>query len=142
MNAPILPVGNAILGRVLNANGEQIDHKGSVENAMHLPLSTIGALAQTANAPIRLLETGIKAIDLMAPIAYGSVVGLIAGFGLGREVVVEEILHHLLTNRQGVAVIAGMRETTYVMPVAYMKWSAKSRPRIVWLCFSSKRRKS
>lgn len=113
MNTPILPVGNAILGRVLNANGEPIDHKGSVENATRLPLSTPEALAKTANVPTQLLETGIKAIDLMAPIAYGSVVGFIAGFGLGREVVVEEIMHHLLTNRQGLAVIAGMHETTY-----------------------------
>jgi F0F1-type ATP synthase beta subunit len=112
MNSTLLPVGNAILGRVLNANGEPIDHKGSVE-AMRLPLSTPEVLAKTANVPTHLLETGIKVIDLMAPIAYGSVIGFIAGFGLGKEVVAEEIMHHLLTKRQGIAVIAGMRETTY-----------------------------
>lgn len=114
MNTTItLPVGNAILGRVLNARGEPIDHKGSLENVTRLPLSTPEVLSKTTGTPPRLLETGIKAIDLPAPLAHGSVVGFIAGYGLGKEVVTEEIMHHLLTNRQGIAVIAGMRETTY-----------------------------
>lgn len=114
MNTTImLPVGNAILGRVLNASGEPIDHKGSLENVPRTPLATPEALSHTTDMPTRLLETGIKVIDVMAPLAYGSVVGLVAGYGLGKEVVVEEIMQHLLTNRLGLAVIAGMRETTY-----------------------------
>lgn len=113
MKTSTLPASDAILGRVLNANGEPIDHKGSLENVTRLPLSTLEDLAKTTGTSPRLLETGIKAIDLMAPLAYGSVVGFIAGFGLGKEVVVEELMQHLFTKRQGIAVIAGMRETTY-----------------------------
>lgn len=108
-----LPVGNAILGRVLNASGEPIDHKGSLKNVTRTPLATPDTLNQTTGVSTRLLETGLKALDLLAPLAYGSVVGLIAGYGLGKEVVAEEIMYHLLTNRQSIVVIAGMRETTY-----------------------------
>lgn len=114
MNTPIsLPVGNALLGRVLNASGDPIDQKGRLENVTRLPLATPEALSRTIGMPTRLLETGIKTIDVLAPLAYGSVVGFIAGYGLGKEVVAEEIMHHLLADRQGIAVIAGMRETTY-----------------------------
>ncbi len=113
MNTPTLPGGSSLLGRVLNANGSPIDGKGNLENTTHLPLSTLEALVKTVKVPTHPQETGIKTIDLMAPIAAGSVVGLIAGFGLGRDVVIEEIMHHLLIDRQGIGVIAGMRETTY-----------------------------
>lgn len=111
--ATTLPVGDAILGRVFNTNGEPIDQGDRLENASRVPLATPELLSKTTSAPVRLLETGIKSIDLMAPLAYGSVVGFIAGYGVGKEVVSEEIMHHLLTTRQGVAVIAGMCETTY-----------------------------
>ena len=113
MNTPSLPAGNALLGRVLNASGEPIDRKGTLEGLARLPFSTPESLAHTASSPAHLLETGIKAIDLIAPIAYGSVVGFIADFGLGKEVLVSEIMQHLFTKRQAIAVIAGMRETTY-----------------------------
>lgn len=108
-----LPVGDAILGRVLNANGEPIDKKGDLENVTWVPLVTPETLSKTAATPTRLQETGIKAIDLMVPLAYGSTVGFIAGYGVGREVVTEEIMQHLFTKRQFIGVIAGMRETTY-----------------------------
>ena len=108
-----LPGGKVILGRVLNANGEPIDQKGSVENATRLLLSTPEELTKTVNAPVRMLETGIKTIDLMAPIAYGNVVGFIAGFGQGKDVVLEEIMRLQLRERQGSAVIVGMGETSY-----------------------------
>lgn len=113
MNVPILPAGSALLWRVLNASGEPIDRRGRVESATPLPLSTPESLATIASASIRLLETGIKVIDLLTPLAYGSTIGLLAGFGLGKEVLVSEILHNLFTRRQAIAVVAGMRETTY-----------------------------
>jgi F-type H+-transporting ATPase subunit beta len=114
MNTAItLPVGDAILGRVFNANGEPIDKKDTLENVTRVPLATPESLSKTASSPSRLLETGIKAIDLMTPLAYGSTVGFIAGYGVGKDVVTEEIMHHLFTKCQAIGVIAGMRETTY-----------------------------
>lgn len=114
MNSSIMfPVGDAIVGRVLNANGEPIDRKGSLKHVPHLPLSTPEALSKTPDIPTRFLETGIKEIDLLAPLAYGSVVGFIASYGLGKAVVAEEMMHHLLMDRQGVAVIVSMSEATY-----------------------------
>lgn len=114
MNTAItLPAGEAILGRVLNASGQPIDHKGELEHVARLPLSTPEELSNIPGTPVRLLETGIKAIDLLAPLAYGSTTGFIAGYGLGKEVLIEEILQRSLLHRQGLAVVAGMRETTY-----------------------------
>jgi F-type H+-transporting ATPase subunit beta len=108
-----LPAGDGILGRVFNANGEPIDKKGDLENVTRVPLATPETLSKTAATPTRLQETGIKAIDLMVPLAYGSTVGFIAGYGVGKEVVAEEIMYHLFRKCQAIGVIAGMRETTY-----------------------------
>jgi F-type H+/Na+-transporting ATPase subunit beta len=114
MSTNSIPVGSAVLGRVLNANGEPIDHKGSLDDAMHLPLYVLGALsARAGTTSMRALETGIKVLDLMAPASYGSIIGMIAGSGLGLAVVTEEIMHTLVTRHQAVLVVAGMSETTY-----------------------------
>ena len=114
MSTNSLPVGSAVLGRVLNANGEPIDHKGSLDDAMHLPLYVPDALSARAGiTSTRVLETGIKVLDLMAPASYGSMIGLMAGSGLGLAVVTEELMHTLITRHQAVLVVAGMSETTY-----------------------------
>jgi F0F1-type ATP synthase beta subunit len=113
-NTNTIPVGQAVLGRVLNANGEPLDHKGDLDQATHQPLYTPDVLSTTASTvPRRLLETGIKAIDLMAPVAHGSIIGMIAGFAMGKDVIMEEIMHNLITRHQAVIVIAGMSKTTY-----------------------------
>lgn len=114
MSTNSLPVGSAVLGRVLNANGEPIDHKGSLADAMHLPLYVPDALSVRAGTTsTRVLETGIKVLDLMAPASYGSMIGLMAGSGLGLAVVTEEFMNTLVTRHQAVLVVAGMSETTY-----------------------------
>ncbi len=114
MRTNSIPVGSAVLGRVLNANGEPIDHKGDLAHAMHLPLYAPDALSARADTTARrVLETGIKVLDLMAPATYGSIIGMIAGSGLGLAVVAEELMHTLVTRHQAVLVVAGMSETTY-----------------------------
>jgi F-type H+-transporting ATPase subunit beta len=114
MSTNSIPVGSAVLGRVLNANGEPIDHKGSLDDAIHLPLYVPGALsARASTTSTRALETGIKVLDLMAPASYGSIIGMIAGARLGLAVVTEEIMLTLVTRHQAVLVVAGMSETTY-----------------------------
>lgn len=114
MSTNSIPVGSAVLGRVLNANGEPIDSKGSLVDAMHQPLYTPDATSPRAGTTAtRVLETGIKVLDLLAPASYGSIIGMLAGPGLGLLVVAEELMHTLITRHQAVLVVAGMSETTY-----------------------------
>lgn len=114
MQTNSIPVGSAVLGRVLNANGEPIDSKGSLVDAMHQPLYTPDAKsARAGTTATRVLETGIKVLDLLAPASYGSIIGMLAGPGLGLLVVAEELMHTLITRHQAVLVVAGMSETTY-----------------------------
>ena len=114
MSTQTIPVGSAVLGRVLNANGEPIDHKGSLADAMHLPLYVPDAKsAVPAPTSMRVLETGIKVLDLLAPASYGSTIGMMAGSGLGLVVVAEELVHTLITRHQAVLIVVGMSETTY-----------------------------
>lgn len=114
MSTNTIPVGSDVLGRVLNANGEPIDHKGSLADAMHQPLYVPEATsARAGTTSPRVLETGIKVLDLMAPASYGSMIGMMAGPGLGLMVVAEELIHNLITHHRAVLVVAGMSETTY-----------------------------
>ncbi len=115
MSTNMIPVGNAILGRVLNAAGEPIDHKGDLEHITRVPLYTPDAPLHTKadSTSTLMLETGIKVIDLMAPAFHGSTIGMIAGVGLGRIVVAEEIMNTLITRHQAIPIIAGMSETAY-----------------------------
>ncbi len=112
MSTNSVPVGRAVLGRVLDANGEPIDHKGSLVDAMHMPLYVPDA-KRVGTTSIRVLETGIKELDLMAPASSGSMIGMLAGTGLGLAVVAEELMNTLITRHQSVLVVAGMSETTY-----------------------------
>jgi F-type H+-transporting ATPase subunit beta len=110
----MIPVGNAVLGRVLNAHGEPIDSKGDLTAVTRIPLYTPDTLSiETKNASLRMLETGIKVIDLMAPAFYGSTIEMIAETGMGRPVVAEEIMHTFMARHQAIPVIVGMSETAY-----------------------------
>lgn len=113
MTDTTIPAGSVLLGRVLSSNGEPIDQKGSLANARRVPLYTPVSSAETARTAPQMLETGIKAIDLMAPVPYGGVAGVVGGYGVGKQVVMDEIMHNLMTRRDYVVVIAGMSETTY-----------------------------
>ena len=115
MSTNMIPVGNAILGRILNAEGEPIDHKGDLDHVTPVPLYTPHPLpiTGTVSASTRMLETGIKVIDLMASAFYGSTIGMLAAAGLGRIVVAEEIMNTLITRHQAIPIIAGMSETAY-----------------------------
>ncbi len=113
-NTTTIPVGTSLLGRALNSQGEPIDNKGSLGNAQRVPLYTPPASnVGTGLAPTRMLETGIKVIDLMAPLPHGGVVGMVGGVGVGKMVVTEEILHNLITHHNAFIVFIGMSETTY-----------------------------
>ncbi len=109
----LFPVGSQVLGRVLNSTGEPLDDKGTLASATRVPLYTQNTASTETNTPQRFFESGIKVLDLLAPLAYGSVVALIANFGVGSMVVVEELLHNIIRRQNGCVVCVGLEENDY-----------------------------
>ena len=109
------PVGTRLLGRVLNASGEPIDKKGSLTGIERVPLyRPAPRVAGEDKASLnQVLETGIKVIDLLAPIPRGGIAGLFGNAGVGKLVVVEELMHNIITRNHGYVVCLGMGEGTY-----------------------------
>ena len=109
--APIsVPVGEATLGRMFNVVGEPIDGNGAVSAATQLPIHR-GAPPFTEVVPAsELLETGIKVIDLLAPYAKGGKVGLFGGAGVGKTVLIQELIRNVAYEHGGYSVFAGVGE--------------------------------
>src|SRR5512138_2901628 len=100
-----VPVGDALLGRVIDAAGAPADGQGPIDVAVRLPLDrTVGS--DVSALPDQLLETGIKVIDLYAPMVRGGTIPMIAGSGVGKVVVSTELIQRVATRRGGCAVIA------------------------------------
>lgn len=112
------PVGTQILGRVLNANGEPIDKKGSLD-AQSATLFNPGLEIAENEAKIgktpadQILETGIKVIDLLAPLPYRGIVGIFGNAGTGKLVVMEELMHNLVSRHNGYIICLSIGESTY-----------------------------
>ena len=111
--APIsIPVGNATLGRILNVIGEPIDEKGPVEasefRSIHQPAPTFEQQSTSSD----ILVTGIKVIDLLAPYAKGGKIGLFGGAGVGKTVLIMELINNIAKVHSGFSVFAGVGERT------------------------------
>ncbi|WP_037308559.1 F0F1 ATP synthase subunit beta [Ruegeria halocynthiae] len=111
--APIaVPVGNATLGRILNVVGEPIDEKGPVEStetrSIHQPAPDFADQATESE----VLVTGIKVVDLLAPYAKGGKIGLFGGAGVGKTVLIMELINNIAKVHSGVSVFAGVGERT------------------------------
>ncbi len=111
--APVkMPVGPKVLGRVFNLLGEPIDDRGPVEaeeyRSIHSPPPDFEALTPKSE----LFETGIKVIDLLAPFVRGGKTGLFGGAGLGKTVVIQELIARVATKHGGFSVFAGVGERT------------------------------
>ncbi|MEM9765449.1 MAG: F0F1 ATP synthase subunit beta, partial [Pseudomonadota bacterium] len=111
--APIaVPVGNATLGRILNVIGEPIDEKGPVEasetRAIHQPAPDFAAQSTEAE----ILVTGIKVVDLLAPYSRGGKIGLFGGAGVGKTVLIQELINNVAKVHSGFSVFAGVGERT------------------------------
>ena len=107
-----MPVGEATLGRMFNVIGEPIDGKGPVNAAEYLPIHR-EAPAFTDIAPAtELLETGIKVVDLLAPYAKGGKIGLFGGAGVGKTVLIQELIYNIATAHNGYSVFTGVGERT------------------------------
>lgn len=111
--APIsVPVGPATLGRIVNVLGRPIDNAGEVPAQEKWPIhrKAPGFADQTANNEI--LETGIKAIDLLCPYAKGGKIGLFGGAGVGKTVIIMELINNIATAHDGLSVFTGVGERT------------------------------
>ena len=111
--APIsVPVGEETLGRMLNVLGRPIDGKPPVEAKAHWPIhrTSPGFVDQTATA--ELLETGIKSVDLLCPYSKGGKIGLFGGAGVGKTVLIMELIRNIATEHGGYSVFAGVGERT------------------------------
>ncbi|MEW6751738.1 MAG: F0F1 ATP synthase subunit beta [Candidatus Latescibacterota bacterium] len=111
---PILvPVGEKVLGRLFNVIGEPIDGKGPLpEGVPHLPLHRDAPPHQEQVTSDQMLETGIKVLDLICPFARGGKLGLFGGAGVGKTVVLTEIINNIASAHGGYSVFAGVGERT------------------------------
>lgn len=112
-NEPIkIPVGNAILGRILNVVGDAVDNMGEIKTDTYLPIHRESPKLVDQNTDIEILETGIKAIDLLQPYQKGGKIGLFGGAGVGKTVLIQELIHNIAMAHNGVSVFGGVGERT------------------------------
>ncbi|MFN3593663.1 MAG: F0F1 ATP synthase subunit beta [Thiobacillaceae bacterium] len=107
-----VPVGKATLGRIMNVLGEPVDEAGPVESEHHWPIHRKAPAYADQAAAVELLETGIKVIDLIMPIAKGGKVGLFGGAGVGKTVTLMELIRNIAVEHSGYSVFAGVGERT------------------------------
>lgn len=107
-----VPVGLSTLGRIMNALGEPIDELGPIAADKTMPIHRRAPSFSEQNISHEILETGIKVIDLMVPIAKGSKVGLFGGAGVGKTVNIMELIHNIASEHQGYSVFTGVGERT------------------------------
>jgi len=111
--APIMvPVGEATLGRVFNVLGRVIDEKEPVHAGMHYPIHRPAPPFAEQATRVEMFETGIKVIDLIAPFTKGGKTGIFGGAGVGKTVIIQELIRSVATVHQGNSVFAGVGERT------------------------------
>src|SRR3989338_8630988 len=111
--APIsVPVGKFTLGRIFNVLGEAIDDGKVVASEKRLPIHRKAPEYTAQATKVEILETGIKVIDLICPVLKGGKVGLFGGAGVGKTVVIQELIHNIASNHGGYSVFAGVGERT------------------------------
>ena len=108
----LVPVGKETLGRLFNVLGEPIDNKGPVLTSMKLPIHRKAPSYDQQNTKTEILETGIKVIDLLCPYAKGGKIGLFGGAGVGKTVLIQELISNIATEHGGISVFAGVGERT------------------------------
>ena len=112
--APIsVPVGPGVLGRIFNVLGETVDHDDTkVEASEYWPIHRPAPSFDQQATSTKILETGIKVVDLIAPYALGGKIGLFGGAGVGKTVIIMELIHYIATAHGGYSVFAGVGERT------------------------------
>ncbi len=111
--APIsVPVGRETLGRVINVLGEPVDKKGPLIAQKRYPIHRPAPSFEDQSTETEMLETGIKVIDLIEPFARGGKIGLFGGAGVGKTVIIMELINRIATQHGGFSVFAGVGERT------------------------------
>ncbi len=108
----LMPVGTAVLGRILNVVGEPVDERGPVKATQKMPIHRPPPTLVEQNPKIEAFETGIKVIDLLAPYLRGGKIGLFGGAGVGKTVLLMELVNNVAKERGGFSVFAGVGERT------------------------------
>ncbi len=107
-----VPVGREVLGRIMNVIGEPVDEAGPVKTAKRYPIHRSAPLFTSLSTQVEMLETGIKVVDLMAPYMKGGKIGLFGGAGVGKTVLIMELINNIATQHGGYSVFAGVGERT------------------------------
>ncbi len=107
-----MPVGPETLGRILNVIGEPVDERGPVNNKQTLPIHRNAPAFVEQSTEAQILATGIKVVDLLAPYAKGGKIGLFGGAGVGKTVMIMELINNVAKAHGGVSVFAGVGERT------------------------------
>ncbi|HIE16711.1 MAG TPA: F0F1 ATP synthase subunit beta [Dehalococcoidia bacterium] len=109
--APVMvPVGRATLGRLFNVFGEPLDDLGPVETNQYLPIHRPPPPLEEQETTTQMLETGLKVIDLITPFTKGGKIGAYGGAGVGKTVIIMELIHNIATEHGGFSVFAGVGE--------------------------------
>ncbi|HEX8985570.1 MAG TPA: F0F1 ATP synthase subunit beta [Bryobacteraceae bacterium] len=107
-----VPVGKEVLGRVMNVVGQPVDRMGPVNAGKNLPIHRSAPAFDEQSTELQMFETGIKVIDLIEPYLRGGKIGLFGGAGVGKTVIIQELITNIATKHGGVSVFAGVGERT------------------------------
>jgi F-type H+-transporting ATPase subunit beta len=111
--APIsVPVGEGVLGRMFNLLGEEIDNKGAIKTTKVSPIHRKAPAFSEQSTEAEILETGIKVVDLICPFIKGGKIGLFGGAGVGKTVIIQELIRNIASEHGGYSVFAGVGERT------------------------------
>jgi len=113
LGAPIsVPVGRPTLGRIINVIGQPVDQMGPVNATQFLPIHRSAPSVEQHDTRLEMLETGIKVVDLLEPYLKGGKIGLFGGAGVGKTVIIMELIHNIASKHGGFSVFAGVGERT------------------------------
>ena len=107
-----LPVGKEVLGRIFNVFGETVDKQGDIKPTDYYPIHRPAPSFEEQRPSTEILETGIKVVDLLAPYAKGGKIGLFGGAGVGKTVLIMELIRNIATEHGGYSVFTGVGERT------------------------------
>jgi F-type H+/Na+-transporting ATPase subunit beta len=107
-----VPVGRETLGRVMNVLGQPVDNIGPINATIHYPIHRPAPSLEDQSTTLEMFETGIKVVDLMEPYLKGGKIGLFGGAGVGKTVLIQELIHNVAMKHGGVSVFAGVGERT------------------------------
>lgn len=111
-NPILVPVGEKTLGRLFNVLGEPIDGKDALKEVKHMPIHRDAPKLEELSSNVEILETGIKVVDLLAPYIKGGKIGLFGGAGVGKTVLIQELIHNVAQEHGGISVFTGVGERT------------------------------